>query len=117
MHNFITHQISKDADAIAPDGSEVRILAATARGSMAQFSLPAGKISLAVVHRTVEEVWFFTSGQGQMMRPRRLFKSTPAFQYQFQSAPIFNSEMMETNRSQQSAPPCHRGRAWMRLTP
>jgi mannose-6-phosphate isomerase-like protein (cupin superfamily) len=60
--------ISTEADAIAPDGSEVRILARTARGSMAQFSLGAGKISVAVVHRTVEEVWFFVSGEGQFWR-------------------------------------------------
>jgi mannose-6-phosphate isomerase-like protein (cupin superfamily) len=72
MHNFITHQISKDADAIAPDGSEVRMLAATARGSMAQFTLPVGKISIAVAHRTVEEVWFFTSGQGRLWRKNEL---------------------------------------------
>ena len=60
--------ISKDPDAIAPDGSEVRILAQTQRGSMAQFTLPAGQISLAVAHKTVEEVWFFVSGQGQLWR-------------------------------------------------
>jgi mannose-6-phosphate isomerase-like protein (cupin superfamily) len=35
---------------------------------MAQFTLPARKTSLAVVHRTVEEVWFFTSGHGQLWR-------------------------------------------------
>jgi mannose-6-phosphate isomerase-like protein (cupin superfamily) len=64
----ITLHISNQADAIAPDGSEVRFLASTIRGSMAQFTLPAGKISGAVVHGTVEEVWFFTSGQGQMWR-------------------------------------------------
>jgi len=64
----ITRQISTAADAIAPDGSEVRILAATARGSMAQFTLPPGRISSAVAHHTVEEVWFFISGQGQMWR-------------------------------------------------
>ena len=60
--------ISVTPDAIAPDGSEVRFLASTARGSMAQFALPAGKISSAVAHRTVEEVWFFTSGQGRLWR-------------------------------------------------
>ncbi len=65
---MITRQISTEPDAIAPDGSEVRILAATTRGSLAQFLLPAGKISTAVAHRTVEEVWFFTSGQGQLWR-------------------------------------------------
>jgi mannose-6-phosphate isomerase-like protein (cupin superfamily) len=65
---MITRMISEMPDAIAPDGSEVRILASTARGSMAQFTLPAGKISIAVVHRTVEEVWFFTSGLGLLWR-------------------------------------------------
>jgi mannose-6-phosphate isomerase-like protein (cupin superfamily) len=64
----ITRTLSLEPDAIAPDGSEVRILAATARGSMAQFTLPPGKISIAVAHRTVEEVWFFTSGQGRLWR-------------------------------------------------
>ncbi len=53
---------------MAPDGSEVRFLASTTRGSMAQFALPAGKISSAVAHRTVEEVWFFTGGQGRLWR-------------------------------------------------
>jgi mannose-6-phosphate isomerase-like protein (cupin superfamily) len=57
--------ISEKPDAIAPDGSEVRFLAKTARGSMAQFTLPPKKNSIAVAHRTVEEVWFFTHGIGE----------------------------------------------------
>lgn len=65
---MITQMISAEPDAIAPDGSEVRILASTARGSMAQFTLPAGKTSIAVAHQTVEEVWFFVSGQGELWR-------------------------------------------------
>ncbi len=60
--------ISVEPDAIAPDGSEVRILARTARGSMAQFTLPPGRVSVAVAHHSVEEVWFFISGQGQFWR-------------------------------------------------
>ncbi len=66
--SFITQMRSESPDAIAPDGSEVRILANTARGSMAEFLLPPGKISKAVAHHTVEEVWFFTAGQGQLWR-------------------------------------------------
>jgi mannose-6-phosphate isomerase-like protein (cupin superfamily) len=65
---FVTRMRNTEPDAIAPDGSEVRILANTARGSMAEFLLPPGKISIAVAHHTVEEVWFFTSGQGQLWR-------------------------------------------------
>ena len=37
-------------------------------GSMAHFELSAGKVSQAVVHRTVEEVWFVVSGLGEMWR-------------------------------------------------
>src|SRR4051794_22636966 len=35
---------------------------------MAHFELPAGETSTAVTHRTVEEIWFFLSGQGEMWR-------------------------------------------------
>jgi mannose-6-phosphate isomerase-like protein (cupin superfamily) len=62
----IKKQISKEPDAIAPDGSEVRILCANERGSMAHFTLPVGAISLAVAHHTVEEIWFFTVGFGRI---------------------------------------------------
>ena len=67
-NDFITRHLAEQPDAIAPDGSEVRLLAATQRGSMAQFSLPAGRISVAVCHRTVEELWYFTSGSGKLWR-------------------------------------------------
>jgi mannose-6-phosphate isomerase-like protein (cupin superfamily) len=66
--SFVTRARNDVPDAIAPDGSEVRILANTARVSMAEFLLPPGKISIAVAHHTVEEVWFFTEGQGQLWR-------------------------------------------------
>jgi mannose-6-phosphate isomerase-like protein (cupin superfamily) len=35
---------------------------------MAHFSLAPGAISAAVCHRTVEELWFITAGDGQMWR-------------------------------------------------
>ena len=53
-------------DATAPDGSEVRLLCATARGSMALFTLPPGMVSRAVAHRSVEEIWYVTRGRGRM---------------------------------------------------
>ena len=55
-------------DEIAPDGSEVRHLARTDRGSMAEFRLPAGATTQAVVHRTVDELWFVASGSGELWR-------------------------------------------------
>ena len=66
--NFITRMRPSAPDAMAPDGSEVRILAAASSGSMAEFRLGSGAISKAVAHRTVEEVWLFTGGQGRMWR-------------------------------------------------
>lgn len=52
----------------APDGSEVRILSGVSRGGMALFTLPAGAVARAVMHRTVEELWYFTAGRGRMWR-------------------------------------------------
>ena len=66
--SFVTRQRSAAPDAIAPDGSEVRILAAAPRGSMAQFTLAPGAVSKAVAHRSVEEVWLVISGHGRMWR-------------------------------------------------
>ncbi len=63
-----TVRLSASPDAIAPDGSEVRVLCATSRGSMAVFTLAQGAVSRPVAHRTVEEVWYFLAGQGRMWR-------------------------------------------------
>lgn len=52
--------------ALAPDGSAVRVLHATSRGSMAHFEFAAGAVSCTVRHRTVEELWFVVSGTGRM---------------------------------------------------
>jgi mannose-6-phosphate isomerase-like protein (cupin superfamily) len=65
---FATKVIAEAPDAIAPDGSEVRLLGASARGSMAAFRLAPGAVSKAVVHRTVDEIWHFIAGQGRMWR-------------------------------------------------
>ena len=66
--SFVTRHRSEAPDVMAPDGSEVRILAGTARGSMAQFTLPAGAVSKAVAHRSVEELWLVMTGTGRMWR-------------------------------------------------
>ena len=65
---FETKRASSAHDAIAPDGSEVRILCGLARGSLALFSLPPGAIARAVAHRTVEELWYVIAGRGRMWR-------------------------------------------------
>ncbi|MHA1563683.1 MAG: cupin domain-containing protein [Alphaproteobacteria bacterium] len=65
---FLTVQLPDAADAMAPDGSEVRLLCHTSRCSMAHFALPPGAISKAVAHHTVEEIWFILGGVGRMWR-------------------------------------------------
>ena len=65
---FETKRIHTGPDAIAPDGSEVRVLCQLSRGGLAIFSLPPNTVSKAVAHRTVEEVWYILSGKGRMWR-------------------------------------------------
>ncbi len=65
---FDTKRRNPAPDVIAPDGAEVRLLCATARGSMAVFTLAPGKVAKAVTHQTVEEIWCFTRGTGRMWR-------------------------------------------------
>jgi mannose-6-phosphate isomerase-like protein (cupin superfamily) len=57
-----------DRDLLAPDGSEVRVLLSLEGGSMAHFRLAAGRVSRAVRHRSVEEIWYVLSGAGEMWR-------------------------------------------------
>ena len=52
----------------APDGMDVYPLVRTARGSMARFELAAGSTSIAVSHRTVDEIWYVLSGRGEIWR-------------------------------------------------
>jgi mannose-6-phosphate isomerase-like protein (cupin superfamily) len=65
---FGTKKISDFPEAIAPDGSEVRVLCQLPRGGLAVFSLPPKAVSKAVAHRMVEEVWYILSGKGRMWR-------------------------------------------------
>jgi mannose-6-phosphate isomerase-like protein (cupin superfamily) len=53
---------------VAPDGSEVRPLIDATRGGMAHCTLPPGGVSLAVRHKTIEELWYVTGGRGEVWR-------------------------------------------------
>ena len=64
-------RLAKDFDTLAPDGSEIRLLSATSRGSMVHCTLNPGVVSVAVAHRTVEEVWYILEGTGQVWRRQR----------------------------------------------
>ncbi|HEX6548842.1 MAG TPA: cupin domain-containing protein [Candidatus Dormibacteraeota bacterium] len=55
------------ADAIAPDGSEIhfRVLDAQ-RASLVEVVLAPGRTTRTVRHRTVEEIWYFLAGSGDV---------------------------------------------------
>jgi mannose-6-phosphate isomerase-like protein (cupin superfamily) len=65
---FATLRLPTEPTVQAPDGCDVRVLLALAGGSMAHFELAAGQVSQAVVHRTVEEIWYVVAGAGEMWR-------------------------------------------------
>ena len=71
MTPFETKRTSAQRDAVALDGSDVRVLLKLSGGSMAHFELGPGQTSKAVTHRTVEEIWFFLSGRGEMWRKQQ----------------------------------------------
>jgi len=60
------------ADAVAPDGSEIRFLAGAAdlatRSSLVEVDLPADRVTIPVRHRTVEETWYVVEGSGEVWR-------------------------------------------------
>jgi mannose-6-phosphate isomerase-like protein (cupin superfamily) len=64
----MTRIIGAEPDAKAPDGSDVRLLLETTRGSMAHFALSSREVSRAVAHKTIEEIWYVLRGKGRMWR-------------------------------------------------
>jgi mannose-6-phosphate isomerase-like protein (cupin superfamily) len=68
MADFETVTLPEAPDVTAPDGSQVRILLQLRGGSMAHFRLEPGQTSIAVAHRSVEELWYVVSGRGEMWR-------------------------------------------------
>jgi len=65
---FVTMRRPDGPTVVAPDGSDVRVLLGLPGGGMAEFELAAGRVSAAVTHRTVEEIWYVLSGRGEMWR-------------------------------------------------
>ncbi|HEY5912869.1 MAG TPA: cupin domain-containing protein [Verrucomicrobiae bacterium] len=62
--------LRKKANYLAPDKSEIRLLAEGQEGGLAHCVLPAGKVSIPVRHRTVEELWYVVEGTGKVWRAR-----------------------------------------------
>ncbi len=68
MRLYESRVVSDDYDALAPDGSEIRLLHQLEGASVVHCTLPVGVVSIPVTHRTVEEIWYFLGGQGQVWR-------------------------------------------------
>src|SRR4051812_23644878 len=56
------------ADYLAPDGSEIRLLPTTPAGGLVHCSIAPGKASEPKRHQTVEEIWYFLAGHGEVWR-------------------------------------------------
>lgn len=68
MTPFETQRLPPAPVDTAPDGTDVRLLPTLEGGGFAHFELPPGRTSFAVTHRTVEEIWYFLGGRGEMWR-------------------------------------------------
>lgn len=66
--DFQTRMLPEQVDEIAPDGSEIRRLVRSAGASLVHVTLAPGQISRPVRHRSVEELWYFVSGEGELWR-------------------------------------------------
>jgi mannose-6-phosphate isomerase-like protein (cupin superfamily) len=99
MSSFATLQLPAEPTVTAPDGSDVRVLLQLDSGSMAHFALAPGKVSRAIVHRSVEEIWYVLEGAGEMwrksgaqeqvvaLRPGTCITIPVGTQFQFRAAP------------------------------
>ena len=65
---FETKKLKRKRDYLAPDKSEIRLLLKVKGGNLWHCTLPQGRTSWAVSHKSVDEIWFFTSGHGEVWR-------------------------------------------------
>ncbi len=65
---FQTRMLPERVDEVAPDGSDIRRLVRTEHASLVHVTLAPGRVSRAVAHRTVDELWYILSGTGELWR-------------------------------------------------
>ena len=119
MDEFDTKRLPVERDVVALDGSDVRILLQLDGGSLAHFELGPDRTSAAVAHRTVEEIWFFLKGHGEMWRKQdereEIVSVGPGVCITIPVGTHFQFRCLETSRLQRSASRCRRGRAKKKL--
>ena len=67
---WTTTDLGLKYDYLAPDGSEIRLLPTYDSGGLAHCTLPKDRVTSAVRHRTVKEIWYVLSGAGELWRSR-----------------------------------------------
>ena len=63
---FEFEKLPKAYNHLAPDNSEIRLLPTLEKGGLCHCTLPVGMTSIAVKHKTVDEVWYCLSGYGSI---------------------------------------------------
>ncbi|HSH06055.1 MAG TPA: cupin domain-containing protein [Burkholderiales bacterium] len=80
MRHFTTSARATAATQTAPDGSRLRPLARLPGASVAEFELAPGSTSRAVVHRTIDEIWYVLAGAGELWRRQGAREETVALE-------------------------------------
>lgn len=66
MSDFENKHLPEEPDVVAPDGFDVRVLLRVDGASVAHFELAPNEIAKAVMHKNVDEIWYFLRGRGEM---------------------------------------------------
>lgn len=61
-----TKQLPENYDYLSPDNSEIRILLEMKGGGLCHCTLPPEWVSIAIRHKSVDEIWYFLEGEGQV---------------------------------------------------
>ena len=65
---FEHKRVPQEYDVLTPSGAEIRSLLTMGRSSMALATLPIHGVSRAIYHKTVDDMWFFIRGHGEVWR-------------------------------------------------
>ena len=65
---FDNKTLQKKYDYLAPDGSEIRLFPDMKAGGLCHCTLPPFRVSRTIYHMSVEEIWYFISGNGRIWR-------------------------------------------------
>lgn len=80
MRAFTSTARSTAAAQTAPDGSRIWPLLRLPGASVAEIALAPGSTSRAVVHRTIDEIWYVLAGAGEIWRRQAAREETVALE-------------------------------------